>query len=107
MVKRKINNNTKNLLIHCREDVEVSSGQEQTPNDENALQNEDHVSKVVEQAHGDVDPEAEEEVTTAKDCQRTWSLERGGNQFDLKKKKIKMTNTSKDISHTTQILSLC
>ena len=59
---------TYNALVHGRKDVKVSSRQKQTPDDENALKDEDHVAKVIEEPDRDVNPETEQEMASAKDA---------------------------------------
>ena len=74
------------LLVHGREDVEVSGREQEAPDDEDALQDEDHVAEVVEEADGDVDAEAEQEVAAAEDAERARRLEGGRDELDLERK---------------------
>ena len=74
------------LLVHGWEDVEISGWKQETPDDKDALQDEDHVAEVVEEADGDVDAEAEQEVAAAEDAERARRLEGGRDELDLERK---------------------
>ena len=73
------------LLVHGWEDVEISGWKQETPDDKDALQDEDHVAQVVEEADSDVHSEAEQEMAAAEDSERAWRLERRWNELNLEK----------------------
>jgi hypothetical protein len=50
------------------------------------LKDEDHVAKVIEEPDGDVNPETEKKVATAKDAKRTRGLKGWRNQLNLREK---------------------